>query len=664
MTPPLVAPLVAPLHALLRRQLKRAGVNVACIGSSEGASVEGWTELLDRVSRAYTEHDQERYLLERSQALAGQETAELYATLRGERDLLEGRVTERTEALRVSESRLSSLLTLSADWVWEQDAELRFTFFSEGLKKASGIDPNVLLRRKRGLKGGFSASPGEWAAFVAIQQAHLPYRDVLFKYTPPGGDAPRYIRSSGEPVFAADGTFAGYRGVGRDVTQSTLVEQQVQQLARFDSLTGLPNRSLFLAELDRALARSQRSGEAFAVCFIDLDRFKFVNDSLGHAAGDELLKTMAQRLRHTLRTTDTVARLGGDEFVLLLERCGDNPAVQHLTDKVVHAIAQPITLHGNHFLVTGSVGVARYPDDGDVAADLLRCADAAMYLAKERGKNNVQFYTSELAEQAARAFEMESALRLALARGELVLHYQPKVSVASGAVVGMEALVRWNHPKRGMVPPGEFIALAEERGLIVPLGRWVIRAACQQIRAWRQAGRVVPAVAVNLSGRQFADNSLIDDLQTALAEFDLVAADLEMELTESVLMSDPERANELLQTLHCMGVKIAIDDFGTGYSSLSYLKRFPATTVKIDRSFIRGLPDDKDDTAITQAVIAMAHSLGLNVVAEGVETQAQLTALQDMGCDQAQGYLLGRPMPADELAQRLAAAPERWPLVA
>lgn len=636
------------LHALLRRQLKRLGIDPA----AGPPSAEAWNGLLARVSRAYEETDQERYLLERSQELASQETAQLYAALRLDRDTLEARVAERTQALEVSESRLGSLLSLSADWVWEQDAELRFTYLSEGLRHTSGIDPATMIGRRRSADEGFVAPDDEWQEYLTCVRARRAYRDFTYRYTTESGEI-RYIRISGEPVFGEDGSFQGYRGVGRDVTQSTLAEQRVHELARFDSLTGLPNRNMFLGELDRAIARSRRSGDPFAVCFIDLDRFKTINDTLGHAAGDQLLQTMAQRLVATVRSTDIVARLGGDEFVMLLENCGDPAHLAALADKVLQAIAEPLTIQDHSFLVTGSIGIGRFPDDGEDAATLLKHADAAMYLAKERGKNNVQLYTAELAEQAARDFEMESALRLALVREELLLFFQPKVDIQTGRLRGMEALVRWQHPQRGMVPPGDFIPLAEERGLIGAIGRWVIHAACRQIQAWRQAGLDVPTVAVNLSARQFADNTLIADLQNALKRYDVQPTDIEVELTESVLMAEPERANEILQRLHGMGVRISIDDFGTGYSSLSYLKRFPAETVKIDRSFVRGLPTDKDDTAITQAVIAMAHSLGLNVVAEGVETEAQLAALRQMGCDEAQGYLTGRPMPADDLGRRL-----------
>jgi diguanylate cyclase (GGDEF)-like protein len=426
----------------------------------------------------------------------------------------------------------------------------------------------------------------------------------------------------------------------------------VHELARYDSLTGLPNRNMFVGELDRTIARAARQGGEFAVCFIDLDRFKTINDSLGHDAGDALLKVMADRLRHAVRKSDLVARLGGDEFVVLLEG-GPGPDLAAVAGKLLAAIGEQVTIAGCHFLVTGSIGVGLYPAHGGDAATLLKHADAAMYLAKENGKNNVQFYTDELAGMAARQFELESALRLALVRDELVLHYQPKVDASSNEIVGLEALVRWHHPLRGLVPPGEFIPLAEERGLIVPIGRWVVATACRQIRAWRDGGLATPPVAVNLSPRQFADNRLIEDFEDAMRESGVTPADLEIELTESVLVADPERANEVLCRLHDMGVRIAIDDFGTGYSSLSYLKRFPAQTVKIDRSFIRGLPTDRVDTAITQAVIAMAHSLGLRVVAEGVETADQLGMLQSLHCDEVQGYLLGRPVPAGEIAVRL-----------
>ena len=636
------------LHPLLRRQLKRLAIDPAL-----ALVPPGWSELLQRVSRAYDEHDQENYLLERSQDLASQEMAALYATVRADRDQLDNRVRERTEALRLSEGRLSSLLSLSADWIWEQDANLQFTYVSDGFEAATGIRASQMLGRSRVTGSSFHAPPEALAAYEACIADRKAFRDLTYGLTRPDDGVQRFVRISGEPVFDEAGVFLGYRGVGRDVTEVALAELKVQELACFDSLTGLPNRNMFFTELDRTVARARRQGQGFAVCYIDLDRFKTINDTMGHAAGDELLKTMAGRLRGALRETDLVARLGGDEFVVVLEGGGGAAEISGVAQKMLAAIGQPLTLQGCGLDVTGSIGIGVFPDDGEDAAALLKHADAAMYLAKERGKNNVQFYTAELADQAARQFAIETELRSALVRDELFLHYQPKIDIASGAMRSVEALVRWAHPQRGLVMPGDFIGLAEERGLIVPIGRWVMQAACRQMRDWRSAGLAAPSVAVNLSARQFASETLVADLLDALTAYGIAASEFEVELTESVLMADPERASVVLAQMHAMGVRISIDDFGTGYSSLSYLKRVPAQTVKIDRSFIRGLPEDKDDAAITQAVIAMAHSLGLVVVAEGVETDAQLQMLRQMGCDEAQGYLLGRPMSAADLALRL-----------
>ncbi len=639
-----------PIHPLLDRQLRRLGLDAG------SAPSPAWAELLARVGRAYAEHDQERRLLEHSQEVASQEMAGLYGELRADRDSLEQHVRERTEALRRSEGRLGSLLSLSADWIWEQDHTLRFTYVSEGIVGAAGIRPEEIIGRRRSLGGGsFEAEPEALARYEARVTARLPFRDFDFRMKRSDGQT-RWIRVSGEPVFGEDGSFQGYRGVSRDITTTALAELKVQELARIDSLTGLPNRNMFLAEIERAIARTRRHGLPFAVCFIDLDRFKSINDTLGHAAGDQLLREMAGRLRGVLRTTDLVARLGGDEFVVLLEGKAGVADLGVIGNKMLAALSEPLTLGPALVQLSGSIGISCHPADGDDAATLLRNADAAMYQAKSRGKNNVQIYTSQLAEEASRAFELESQLRLALAREELLLHFQPKIDLASGRLCSVEALLRWNHPLRGAVSPGDFIPLAEERGLIVPIGRWVVQAACRQIRSWRDAGFTPVPVAVNLSARQFASDTLVADIEDALTRYDVSPSELEFELTESALMAEPDRAAEVLERLGRMGIGIAIDDFGTGYSSLSYLKRFRARQVKIDRSFIHGLPGDRDDVAITQAVIAMAHSLGLGVVAEGVETSDQLETLRAMGCDQAQGFLLGRPMPAGQLQALLRAA--------
>jgi diguanylate cyclase (GGDEF)-like protein/PAS domain S-box-containing protein len=637
------------LHPLLVRQLRRVGIDPA-----SGSDPLTLQSLLERVSRAYEAHDQELYLLERSQDLASREMAALYATVRADRDLLDSRVHERTEALRSSEGRLSSLLSLSADWVWEQDMVQRFVYVSDGVEQATGLSPSSLLGRcwLAGELDGANAQPAR--DFHDCFESRRAFRDLPWTVARPDGSI-LYLRVSGEPTFDEGGNFRGFRGIGSNVTQAVLAEQKVQQLARFDSLTGLPNRNMFLGELDRAIAQAHRRQGSLALCFIDLDRFKVINDTLGHGAGDELLQMMARRLCATVREGDIVARLGGDEFVVLLEDAAKGIDPQAIGQKLLAAICEPLQIQGNGFLVTGSIGIGQYPADGEDAATLLKHADAAMYLAKGKGKNNIQVYTAELAHNAARAFELESALRLALVRQEFLLHYQPKINISTGQMCGVEALLRWEQPGRGMVAPNEFIPLAEERGLIVPIGRWVIGEACRQIAAWRGAGLEPPSVAVNLSACQFANDSLVDELLHSLQTHGVDPCDFEVELTESVLMEDPDRANHVLSRLHALGVRISIDDFGTGYSSLSYLKRFPAQTVKVDRSFVSGLPGDGDDAAITRAVIAMAGTLGMRVVAEGVETNAQLDALRAMGCDEAQGYLLGRPMPADKLAERLCA---------
>jgi diguanylate cyclase (GGDEF)-like protein/PAS domain S-box-containing protein len=635
------------LHTLLIQQLHSLGLDAQASGDRP------WQDLLAQVSLAYDEHDRARSLQQPGQHLPAEAMAALHATVRAERELHSTRLQEQTAALQRSEGRLNSLLSLSADWIWEQDAEHRFTFVSDSSEAITGLTPASMIGKQRLSVIGPDTDRAALAAYQACLDERRAFRNFAYCIVRPDGGL-RHILISGEPAFDASGNFQGFRGVGRDVTQARQDEQKVLELARFDSLTGLPNRNMFLGELDRAIARARRHDTPFALCFIDLDRFKTINDTLGHDAGDSLLKTMATRLRGALRENDLVARLGGDEFVVLLEGATGAAELSQIAAKLLAAVGEPLSLRACSFLVTGSIGIAVFPDDGDDAASLLQHADAAMYLAKDKGKNQVQFYTAELADLAAAQFALESALRLALVRDELRLHYQPKIDVASGRMVGVEALARWLHPVRGLVPPAEFIPLAEERGLIVPIGRWVFQAACRQIRDWRAAGLAALPVAVNLSARQFGSETLIDDLTDAMAQYGVCAQDLEVELTESVLMAEPERANALLQRLHALGLRISIDDFGTGYSSLSYLKRFPARTVKIDRSFISGLPHDVDDRAITEAVIAMAHSLGLLVVAEGVETAEQLDTLRRLGCDEAQGFLLGRPMPAAELALRLA----------
>jgi diguanylate cyclase (GGDEF)-like protein len=417
--------------------------------------------------------------------------------------------------------------------------------------------------------------------------------------------------------------------------------------ATHDPLTGLPNRSLVVDRLDRALARAQRSGGRVTVLFADLDRFKVVNDSFGHSAGDGVLLCISERLRAAVRPHDTVGRLAGDEFVVVCEDLTDREALD-VAGRIAAAVAQPIELGGRESVITASIGIA-HAEPATRAEDMLRDSDVAMYRAKERGRSRVELFDAEMRRRMIDRLETERSLRTAIAAGELRLDYQPLVSFDGWRVIAAEALVRWDHPERGVVGPADFIPLAEETGLILPIGRWVLGEACRQLAVWRAAGRRDLRVTVNLSARQFADPDLIDAVAEALARAGLPTGALCLEITESVLMEEVEATAETLRALKRLGVHLAVDDFGTGYSSLSYLKRFPVDLLKIDRSFVDGLGTDPEDGAIVLAIVSLARALRLDVVAEGVEYFHQLEALHRLGCDAVQGFLLGRPGPADGL---------------
>jgi len=425
-------------------------------------------------------------------------------------------------------------------------------------------------------------------------------------------------------------------------------EERIRHLAHYDELTGLANRSMFSQSLSHAIAKAQRNSMELAILFIDLDRFKNINDTLGHGAGDSVLKEVAERLRGCLRESDTIGRLSGDEFVVLLEEMSQSMHCTEVAQKILAAIARPFTLDTQEFHLTASIGISTYPADSEDLQGLLKNADIAMYRAKELGRNNFQFYSAQMNIHTLERLALESGLRRALERNEFVLHYQPKVDIHSGRISGMEALLRWQHPTMGLIPPMKFIPLAEETGLIVPIGEWVLRTACARNKSWQEQGLPPLCVSVNLSARQFTHENLLQDVARVLNETGLDAAFLELEITESMVMHDPEHAVELLSELKAMGISISIDDFGTGYSSLSYLKRFPIDSLKIDRSFIKDLPLDGDDAAITQAIIAMAHGLKLKVTAEGVETGEQLSFLSIQKCDEMQGFHFSKPLPEHE----------------
>ena len=440
----------------------------------------------------------------------------------------------------------------------------------------------------------------------------------------------------------------------RDLTERKRAEQRIQFMAHHDGLTGLPNRASLMERLAVILAAAQRRKTAVAVMFVDLDHFKNVNDSLGHHVGDTLLKTVAARLRDALREADTVARLGGDEFLVVLPDLQDIDQAGPVAEKLLLAVSEPMVIDGHQVAVSPSIGVSLFPRDGTTPDDLIRHADAAMYSAKEHGRANCQFFSPQLSRIASQALSLEAALREAVARRELRVHYQPQISIGSGAIVGIAALVRWQHPDKGLLMPDSFIDLAEQRGLIVSIGDWVLNEACRQNKAWQDAGLARLPVSVNMSAIQFKRRDLVADVARVLAATGLEGCYLELEVTESGLMEDVGAIRATLEGLRLLGVKVAIDDFGTGYSSLSYLKRFPIDKLKIDRSFVLDLASDADDLAITGAIIGMAKSLNIKVIAEGVETAEQYRLLADQHCDEVQGYLTSEPLPADRVALLLA----------
>ena len=449
----------------------------------------------------------------------------------------------------------------------------------------------------------------------------------------------------------------------RDVTERKELQDHIQHLAYHDSLTDLPNRAMFNRQLSNAIARAERDQTGLAVLFIDLDRFKNINDTLGHDAGDRLLQEMARRIGACLRggdgaahmdgDSDLVARLGGDEFVVLIEGVADSARVSQVAHKLLAALVKEYPLEGQLIHITASIGISTFPEDGRNEFSLMKHADVAMYRAKDRGKNNFQFYSAHMDLHSAELLALESGLRRAPERDEFVIYYQAKVDANTGRITGVEALVRWQHPELGLVSPIHFISLAEESGLIVPLSQWVLKEACRQSLAWQRQGLPPIRIAVNLSARQFVDDNLLADTMKTLREVGMDPSMLELEITESMMMYNTEKTIEVLAAFRKQGIRIAIDDFGIGYSSLSHLKQFPIDIIKIDRSFIQDIPGDHADEAITEAIIVMGRSLKIKVVAEGVETAQQLHFLRSHGCDEIQGYFFSRPIPADAFAKLL-----------
>jgi diguanylate cyclase (GGDEF)-like protein/PAS domain S-box-containing protein len=573
---------------------------------------------------------------------------------------LRSQLAQERTALRESEACLRQLGESIEDVFWLMDARTRqLLYISPSVERAWGLSRTEMLANPL---GWMSRVHPEDRGRVETAVLSAPGQEMAteFRYTTAEGQQ-RQVRLRSYPVLDSRGAVIRRAGIAHDITEAKQQEERIQHLAYHDVLTGLPNRTLVFDRLAHGLAHAQRAKAALAVMFLDLDRFKTINDTLGHWAGDQLLRQVAERLREALRAEDTVARLGGDEFLVVLEDLNELGHVAHVAEKILRAHEAPFELGGQELHVTMSLGVAIYPRDAADAQTLLKYADTALYKAKAAGRNTYRFFSPEMDLQAHQQLRLENDLRRALERDEFELHYQPQFDLATGQVLGAEALLRWRHPLRGLVPPNDFIPLAEDTGLILPIGVWVLNEACRQARQWLD--RLGPAqpfrMAVNLSARQLQRAGLVDQVSEALVNSGLPPEALELEITESSIMEDPNQALALLQALKGLGVELSVDDFGTGYSSLAYLKRFPIDRLKIDRSFIAGIETDSDAAAIVEAIVAMAHKLKLRALAEGVETPAQRDFLATLGCDEAQGYLFGRPIRADAWEPLLEAASTR-----
>ena len=559
-------------------------------------------------------------------------------------------VAEAQEALRLRDRALESSINaiVITDY---READHPIVYVNPAFERMTGYaSAEAIGRNPRFLAAADLSQP----ELDAIQVAFKEKRDcrvVMRSYRKDGTMYWNELHIA--PVKDDEGEVTHYVGVQNDITEMKRYQHEIEQQANFDSLTGLPNRNLLTDRAATEILRAERDAHDIAVVFIDLDNFRVVNDSLGHAVGNQLLRLVGERLGSALREMDAIARPGGDEFVLVLGEQENERTISSQMQRIVDVFARPFAVGEQELFVTASIGVASYPQDGKKFDVLLKNSEVAMYRAKDLGRNTFQFYTAEMNARVSERLALESWLRRAVERNELLLHYQPQVDLRTRHIFGAEALVRWQHPKLGMVSPGKFIPLAEQTGLIVPIGEWVLRTACAQNKAWQDAGLPPIAVAVNISARQFREKSLLNSVAAILKETGLDPKFLELEVTEGVIMHDAEAVIAILQQLNAMGVTLSIDDFGTGYSSLSYLKRFPVDRLKIDQSFVRDITLGADSAAIVQAVITLGHSLNLRVIAEGVETAEQLQFLMQRECDEKQGYLFSRPVPAEEFRKLL-----------
>ncbi|MFC6672459.1 EAL domain-containing protein [Marinobacterium aestuariivivens] len=523
------------------------------------------------------------------------------------------------------------------------DKEYRYRFVNQSYAGLFGLQPEDLVGKTAAqIMDRDSCAQARPDMAAALAGSAVSSDMILRSKTGPRVYLAHYV-----PERSATGEVVGFISAISDITARKEAEARIESLAHFDQLTGLPNRSLLKDRFDYVLGMAHRNGEPLAVMFLDLDHFKKINDTLGHGAGDEVLIEVARRLKARLREADIVSRLGGDEFIVVLPDTDEEGAI-HVALSLIEAFSPSCNIDDQELLVTPSIGIALYPHDGEDFDTLSRNADAAMYRVKQSGRNGYSFYAPEMQAQSVRYLQLAGALRQALQRDELQLHYQPQLSIRDGRVVGAEALLRWRHPEWGMVSPAEFIPIAEESGLITPIGEWVIRTAVRQMKAWRARGLPEMPVAVNLSAVQFRQENITELITRILDEEGLPYHLLELELTEAVAMDDAQRAVRIMDSLHEQGIRMSIDDFGTGYSSLSYLKKFKVSKLKIDQSFVRDLDEDPEDKTIVGTIIHMAASLGMKTIAEGVETASQLAFLRLHGCDEVQGFYFSKPLPAGQ----------------
>jgi diguanylate cyclase (GGDEF)-like protein/PAS domain S-box-containing protein len=557
------------------------------------------------------------------------------------------------EALFVVKERAQVTLNCIGDAVVCTDIEGNITFLNLVAEKMTGWPweeavgrPMTEVFRIQGAATHDTTPNPTVAALEQNRTVHLPSNCILIRRD--GFEMP--IEDSVAPIHDREGKATGAVIVFRDVSAARAMAEHMTHSAQHDFLTGLPNRMLLNDRVNQAIAFVGRHSKKVAVLFLDLDGFKHINDSLGHPIGDKLLQSIAKRLVGCVRCTDTVSRQGGDEFVILLSEMAQQEDAAISVLRILEAVAKAHSIDQHDLHLTASIGVSVYPDDGEDAETLIKNADTAMYQAKENGRQSYQFFKSVMNVRAVERQSIEESLRRALERKEFSVHYQPKVRLATGEITGAEALLRWNHPTRGPVSPAKFIPVAEDCGLILPIGHWVLREACKQARAWLDAGLPLGSVAVNISSMEFREDHFLENVFTTLSETGLDPRFLELELTESVLMKRVESAASVLKTLRTRGVQIAVDDFGTGYSSLSYLRKFPIDALKIDQSFVRQITSAPDDSTIVTAVISMGRSLKLRVVAEGVETQEELEFLRARLCDEAQGFHFSRPVPPEQFA--------------